>query len=148
LLLVGALTGSQSLTDRAVGIVGDAAGLFERAASSMGAMLRCANDALAGMRTVSVIGAGPSDPVPELLRALWSRKVPAAVSGRARDRAAARPAELSGRVTERGEPTATVCWRGTCGMPIASPEELTRVLAVRPLATDAVPDSEPGPAWG
>jgi uncharacterized protein YyaL (SSP411 family) len=127
LLRLEAITGEARYREAAERVLRCFGALLAGAPAALGEMLLAVDFALAEVKEIVLVRPRGEDDAP-LLDVLRPRFLPHSVLVRAEE-GASEPALVRARPAAGGRPTAYVCVRGTCQLPVADPAELAKLLA-------------------
>ena len=127
LLRLEALTGEEKYRRSAEGILRCFGALLAGAPAALGEMLLAVDFALADVREVVLLRPRGGDDA-GLLGAIRGAFLPHRVLVRAQEGEAELPLTRD-RTAQQGKPTAYVCVRGACQLPVTAPDELRKLLA-------------------
>jgi len=127
LLRLEAITGEARWREAAERVLRCFGALLAGAPGALGEMLLAVDFALAEVKEIVLVRPRGSDDA-RLLDLLRARFLPHSVLVRAEE-GAAEPALARDRPALRGLPTAYVCLRGACQLPVTEPDELRKLLA-------------------
>jgi len=127
LLRLEAITGEARWREAAERVLRCFGALLAGAPGALGEMLLAVDFALAEVKEIVLVRPRGGGDAP-LLDALRARFLPQSVLVRAEE-GATEPALARDRPTLRGQPTAYVCRRGACQLPVTSPDELMKLVA-------------------
>ena len=127
LLRLEAITGEARWRESAEGVLRCFGALLAGAPAALGEMLLAADFALAETKEIVLVRprGGSDSPLLDVLRPKF---LPQSVLVRAEE-GAPEPALARDRPALRGEPTAYVCVRGACQLPVTAPADLAKLLA-------------------